>query len=98
MERITDTEYEKRKRILDFIKTFTRTEQEEVYRILKRNNEDISENRNGMFFDIAILRQSTIQGLEDWIQFCRTNREIFEKRNAELEAMKREGGEAEGEN
>jgi hypothetical protein len=93
MERITDAEYEKRKKILEFIKIFTRPEQEEVYRILKRNGEDISENRNGMFFDIAVLKPSTIQGIENWIEFCRTNREMFEKRNAELEAIKREEGE-----
>lgn len=91
MERISDTEYEKRKKMLETIKAFSRPEQEEVYRILRRNSEEISENRNGMFFDLGNLNVSTIQDLQAYIAFCQTNREIFEARNAELEAMKRDG-------
>ena len=47
-------EYEKHARAIDDLnleelKKFTRAEQEELYMILRKNGEEVSENRNGMF-------------------------------------------------
>ena len=45
-----DIDFENRKRLFEHIKQFNRTEQEELYRILRRSQEEMSENRNGIFF------------------------------------------------
>lgn len=85
-----DTDFETRKRIFEEIKKFTRAEQEELVRILRRNTEDISENRNGMFFDLLTLRQSTIQDIGTYVEFCVKNRATFEVREKEMKDMVQE--------
>ncbi len=77
-------DYEARKRIFEEIKKFTRTEQEELYRILKRNEEEVSENKNGMFFDIMNLKLTTINDIKEYIQFTTTNREELAEREQTL--------------
>ena len=79
-----DMEFENRKKIFEEIKNFTRTEQEELYRILRRCNEEMSENRNGIFFDMMILKESTIEKIQEWIIFCLKNRASFETREKEM--------------
>ena len=56
-------------------------------RILRRNTEDISENRNGMFFDLLTLRTSTIQDIATYVEFCGKNRASFEVREKEMKEM-----------
>jgi hypothetical protein len=67
-------DYGLRKRIFEDIKRFSRSEQEELYRILKRNEEEISENKNGMFFDIMNLKELTISNIQEYISFTYQNR------------------------
>ena len=79
-----DTEFEQRKKMFEEIKNFNRTEQEELYRILRRCNEELSENRNGIFFDLMILKQQTVDKIQEWIEFCTKNRASFEVREKEM--------------
>lgn len=85
-----DIEFETRKKIFEEIKQFTRTEQEELYRILRRCNEEMSENRNGIFFDMMVLKESTIEKIQEWIQFCQKNRDSFESREKEMTTLAEE--------
>ena len=82
-----DTDFEMRKKLFEEIKKFTRAEQEELVRILRRNTEDISENRNGMFFDLLTLRPSTIQDITGYVEFCVKNRANFEIRENQMKEM-----------
>jgi hypothetical protein len=75
-----DLEFDTRKKIFEEVKKFTRAEQEELYRILRRNGEEMSENRNGIFFDLMSLKEDTIVNIQEWITFCNKNRESFEVR------------------
>jgi len=81
------TDFETRKRIFEEIKKFNRTEQEELFRILKRENEEVSENRNGIFFDLTAIKETTLTKIKDWIQFCKTNTSEFEEREKELHLL-----------
>jgi hypothetical protein len=85
--RCSDSEYETRKKLLETIKLFSRSEQEEVFRILKRNSEEVSENRNGLFFDIAMLKQKTADELYGWSSFCVQNNKLFSERSKVLEEL-----------
>jgi len=81
------TDFEIRKRIYEEIKRFNRTEQEELFRILKRENEEVSENRNGIFFDLTAIKESTLVKINEWIQFCKTNTSEFEEREKEIHLL-----------
>ena len=84
------TDYEQRKQMYEKIKNFNKTEQEELYRILRRCNEDLSENKNGIFFDLMNLRQTTIDEIQVWISFCNKNKELLESREKEMSELEQE--------
>ena len=46
---LTNEEYEERKVFLEELKKLVKVEQEEIFRILKKNKCDYSENSNGVF-------------------------------------------------
>lgn len=75
-----DTDFETRRNIFEEIKRFNRTELEELYKVLRRAGEEVSENRNGMFFDLLSLKDDTIMKIQELIQFCIENRANFEVR------------------
>ena len=81
------TDFEIRKRLHEEIKKFNRTEQEELFRILKRENEEVSENRNGIFFDLTVIKESTLSKIKEWITFCKKNTTEFEEREKEMELL-----------
>ncbi len=58
-------DYDTRKQIYEEIKKMNRTEQEELFRILKKCNEEVSENKNGIFFDLMNLQQDTIKQIQE---------------------------------
>ena len=80
-------DFETRKRLHEEIKKFNRTEQEELFRILKRENEEVSENRNGIFFDLTVIKETTLNKIKEWIAFCKNNTSEFEEREKEIELL-----------
>ena len=48
-------DYEERKTFLENLKTLNKIEQEEVFRILKKNASSFSENSNGIFLTYLAL-------------------------------------------
>lgn len=82
-----DREFDERKKILEEIKKFNRTEQESLYHILCKQGEDISENKNGMFFDLLNVKEDTINYIKELIKFINANREIFETREKEMNSL-----------
>jgi len=79
-----DTDFETRKRIFEEVKRFNRTELEELYKVLRRGSEEVSENRNGMFFDLLSLKDETLVKIDALIVFCKENRANFEVREKAL--------------
>jgi hypothetical protein len=78
------SDFESRKRLFDEIKLFNRTEQEELFRILRKQGEEVSENRNGIFFDLMSLQADTIVKVQEWVDFCKKNNTDFQSREDEL--------------
>jgi hypothetical protein len=62
--------YEKRKQLFENLKMLVASEYEEFYRILKRNNEQYTENSNGIFFDVMNLKDETFAEMEKFMEFC----------------------------
>ena len=84
------TDYDTRKQIYDEIKKMNRTEQEELFRILKKCNEEVSENKNGIFFDLMNLQQDTIKQIQEWLSFCNRNKVHFEIREKAIQELEKE--------
>ncbi len=77
---LTAKEYETRKLFLEELKTLTRAEQEEIYRILYRARAEYSENSNGIFFDVCKIPAEIFEQMQKFIEFCRKNRDDFAAR------------------
>jgi hypothetical protein len=82
--------YDERKQFLEQITILSRSELEEVFRILKRHNDVYSENTNGIFFDVASLRYDTFMSLQEFMNFCIKNRSEQEERTVEMNAIRDE--------
>ncbi len=77
--------YEDRKRFLEQLSMLSRSELENIFRILKRHNDNFSENTNGIFFDVKELREDTFKAMNEFMEFCMSNREEQKHR---VEVMK----------
>ena len=80
-------DYEQRKQVLDDIKNqgLTKEEYEELFRIVKRNNIEYSENSNGVFFDLNTVPDDVIEKIMGFLQFCKEQRKSEEVRTHDLE-------------
>jgi len=80
-------DYERRKELSKDIATLSRSELEELYRILRREGGEFSENSNGIFFDVSALPVHVFEALFKFINFCKTNAKSREERNKDLVDM-----------
>ncbi len=82
---LTNEEYDERKLFLEDLKKLVMSEQEEIFRILKKNNCEYSENSNGVFFDVSKVPSTIFAKMKEYLSFCQANRKNFEIRDREME-------------
>jgi hypothetical protein len=87
--------YEQKKNILEEIKLLSKLECEEIFRIIKRNNVEYTENSNGIFFDIMHLSDEIVSKIQIFLDFCKTQRKSEEERAREIDNLKHEEYESE---
>jgi hypothetical protein len=80
-------DYEQRKEFCKDIANLSRPELEEIYRILRREGGDFSENSNGIFFNVGTLPAPVFEALWKFLQFCKTNANNLEQRNKIIGTM-----------
>ena len=82
--------YEQRKQYFENLKILTKSEYEQVFRILKQNKENWTENSTGLFFDVAAIKEDTFAQLKEYMNFCLANRKTEENRSKELATLSAE--------
>lgn len=82
--------YDERKLFLEQLSILSRSEMEEVFRIIRRNNDIYSENTNGIFFDVSALKKDTFLKLNEFMNYCLQNRNEQDKRTHEMNAIRDE--------
>jgi hypothetical protein len=75
-----EDDYEQRKEFCKEMNNLSRSELEELYRILRREGGVFSENSNGIFFDVAALPAPVFEALWKFLQFCKSNAKDLEER------------------
>jgi hypothetical protein len=80
---LSTEEYDRRKQFLQDLKILSKEEQEELYRILKQTKAELSENSNGIFFDVSKLPSDAFEALQKFMSFCLNNRQAFASREEE---------------
>jgi ribonuclease HII len=82
------SEYENRKLFLEDLKTLTKDEHEEIFRIIKRNQVEFSENSNGIFFDLVSISSEIFQLLQQFMELCKTQRKVDSERTHEMDLLR----------
>jgi len=72
-------EYERRSNFSEYMKTMDKNGYIEIARILKKHNVTVSENRSGMFFDLATIPQAAFNDLIKYREFIEKNMKELEK-------------------
>jgi hypothetical protein len=80
---LSEEEYETRKKVLEIIKTLSKSELEEIYKLLKTSKAEFSENSNGVFFDLCKLPADVFEEIKKFIEFCNKTRDEFASREEE---------------
>jgi hypothetical protein len=65
------------------IDLLTENELAEVFKIIKKNNEKYSTNKNGIFINLTTLKKVTVIELSNFLYFCENNDKIFDKEEEE---------------
>lgn len=73
-------EYERRRLFCDVIRGLSRPEHIEVARILRKHKVAISENRSGIFFDMAKVSQDVFEDLQHFHSFIRQSESALSQR------------------
>jgi hypothetical protein len=79
---LSDSEYDRRKKFLEDLKSLTISEYIEIARILQRFKFVYSENSNGIFFNVAALNQDLFDELEKYLQFTQLNKQLIDDRTS----------------
>jgi hypothetical protein len=74
-------DYDRRKELSKDIGALSRPELEELYRILRREGGEFSENSNGIFFDVSALPVHVFEAIWKFINFCKSNAKSLEERS-----------------
>ena len=83
-------EYDSRKELLENMKVLSKTEKEDIFRILKRENEPFSENSNGIFFDLATIKNTTFVEIVNMITLSKQKKQEQDERLKEMEKLREE--------
>ena len=87
---LNQQEYDDRKIFLEQLELLVKSEHEEIFRIIKKCEDNWSENSNGIIFDVGSLKKDTFDKLKTFMDFCMKNRREQETRQKEMEALRLE--------
>jgi len=85
--KLSSEEYNRRKQWLDVLSNLTSAEYVEIVRILKKHQEEYSENNNGIFFNVANVKQETFDALQLFMEFTFKNRSELADREKFLSTL-----------
>jgi hypothetical protein len=90
MNSISKEDYDSRKELLENMKVLSKTEKEDIFRIIKRENEQFSENSNGIFFDLATIKNTTFIEILNMITLSNQKKQEQDERLKEMEKLREE--------
>jgi hypothetical protein len=85
---LSPVEYEVRRQFCDMMRNMSHSEHVEIARILQRSGVVMSENRSGLFFDMAKLENTVFDELVRFRDFVAKNTNELAKRDNILDSLK----------
>lgn len=72
----------------DKIARLSCTEHEEIFKILDEHKIDYTQNKNGTFFDISTIPESVFTILENFVDFCISNKKELDEYDKKINECK----------
>lgn len=85
------TKYEERKIFFDNINLLVKSEQIQMFRLLKKGGDSFTENSNGVFFDVMAISDDTFFKMDNFMKFVLKTRQEDNDRTKRLEEIRLEG-------
>ncbi len=85
MSTLTDEEYLERKKCFEELKKLVKSEQAQIFRILKKYKVEYTENSSGILFDLTKVSKEAFDEIQSFLLFCQDNRNDFEERDRKME-------------
>lgn len=80
--------YEDRKKMFEVMKILVKSEQEEIYRIIRKSKETYTENSNGIFFDLASISDHSYSQIKEYLEYCIKTRQEMDSRQKEMDLIR----------
>ena len=80
-------DYTAMKRMIEKINTLGESEQYQIFNIIRENKQKFTENQNGVFINFNQLNISTLQQINQYVNFFEKQKQSFENHNKLLESM-----------
>ena len=77
-----------RKNLLEKISGLSTTEHEEVFKIIKNNDIQFTQNKNGIFFNMSVLSDDVISEIDIFVTFCFKNSKELDEYDKKLNECK----------
>jgi hypothetical protein len=84
---LSTKEYERRRIFVESMKTMNQAEFIEIARILRKHGVPVSENRSGMYFDMAKLTDEAFEEILHFHDFVLQNNAELDKRDRQLKPV-----------
>ena len=81
---------EDRRRFAEGLPLLSKSEYEHMFRILKTEGAEFTENSNGIFFNIWDLPEPCFSKLNEYMRYCMLVRQEDEARSKQIESLKKE--------
>ncbi len=82
--------YDQRKMFHENLKHLVKSEHEQIFRILRKYDETFTENSNGIFFDVILVKEDAFIEMKKFMDFCLENRRQETARITELASLSTE--------
>ena len=90
MASLSKEEYERRKTMLDEFKHLSKPEYEELFRILKIEHVQYTENSNGIHFDLGGVPTEVVEKLQAFLQLVRQHAKEDAERTKAMDNLRHE--------
>lgn len=78
-----------KKQLFEKINTLSKTEHEEIYKIVKKNNDiTFSKNKNGIFFNLSDINDSMYEDLDNFVTYCINNKKNLDDYDKKINECK----------
>jgi hypothetical protein len=78
-----------KKQLFEKINTLSKTEHEEIYKIVRKNNDiTFSKNKNGIFFNLSDISDSMYEELDNFVTYCINNKKNLDDYDKKINECK----------